>query len=145
MFLSVQPRLFAPFFLDSYTYPMNQEACRLELNGLQCKGSLSGDADIVQNITVEFDAALDVMNYKDLSWRNCLFASSFAAEFSLNSVNIIFIASYIYRIYAAFHSKCASSTKELLCPSPHGRGFFPGSYCFSPPSLPCSKFHMHFK
>ena len=86
--ISVQSGMFAPFFLDSYTYPTSQETCRLELKSLQCKGSVIGDAKVAQTFTIDFDAYLDVMNYEDLSWRNCLALSSFAAEASLYTVNI---------------------------------------------------------
>ena len=88
MFSLVQPRLLAPFFLDSYTYPSSQESCCLELKSFLCKGSLIGENCLKQKFVTEFDASLDVMNYKDLSWRNCLALSSFAGELALNTVSI---------------------------------------------------------
>ena len=97
VFLLVQPRSLAPFFLDSYTYPSNQEACCLEVNSLICKGLLSGNDNALHNVSVEFDASLDVMNYKDLSWRNCLSVSSVIAEMSLNTVSLICCSLHYFR------------------------------------------------
>ena len=91
--------MFAPFFLDPYTYPSEQEACLLEVTDMTLKGSLNGGSSAAQSFYVEFDASLDVMNYNDLTWRNFIGATNVVFDTTLKLVRYFCNSYHFCQLY----------------------------------------------
>lgn len=97
--------MFAPFFLDPFTYPFEQGACLLEVRDMTFKGSLNGGNSAAQSIYMEFDASLDVMNYNDLTWRNFVAVTNVVFDISLKLVS-----NFIHFFQLFFHRKIVRSS-----------------------------------